>query len=70
MILETAALISISNWLGNKLLDKGFDSAYSKVTSKKFNQKFYEKVELAIKRLQVKHPDAYGGNIDYNFKRE
>lgn len=70
MIFETTALISISNWLGNKILDKGFDSIYSKVTSKKFNNKFYEKVTQANKRLQEIHPEAYGGNIEFIFKRE
>ncbi|QRM87893.1 hypothetical protein FG167_01195 [Lacinutrix sp. WUR7] len=68
MIIETAALISISTWLGNKLLDKGFDSLHTKVTSKTFNDRFYDKVNKASISLQANHPDALGGNIEYFFK--
>ena len=70
MIIETTALISIGTWLGNKLLDKGFDSIHNKVTSKTFNDKFYEKVNNASIILQSNHPDALGGNIEYFFKHE
>ena len=70
MVLEIATLISISSWLGNKLLDKGFDSVYNKITSQNFNNKFYEKVEIAAERMQVTHPDSFGGNIGYFFKHE
>ncbi len=70
MILETTALISIGTWLGNKLLDKGFDAFYNKVTSKSFNDRFYKKVNNASVTLQKNHPDALGGNIEYFFKHD
>ena len=70
MIIETTALISIGSWLGNKLLDKGFDGIYEKVTSKRFNKKFYEKVQESAKRMQQLYPDSFGGNIEYFFKHE
>lgn len=70
MILETASLISISTWLGNKLLDKGFETVYSKITEPSFNERFYQIASLSASRLQRKHPEALGGNIEYLFKHE
>ncbi|WP_299215683.1 hypothetical protein [uncultured Dokdonia sp.] len=70
MIIETAALISVGSWLGNKLLDKGFDEVYDKITSKSFDEKFYKKVNNTAKKLQKKYPDVLGGNFEYFFKHE
>lgn len=70
MILETAAFISISSWIGNKILDKGFDHIFEKINSKDFNEKFYKKINGASLILQKKYPEALGGNIQYLFENE
>ena len=70
MIIEIASLLPVGVWLGNKILDKGFEEFYQKVSTPDFDENFYLAVNKSASRLQIKYPEAFGGKIEYLFKHE
>jgi len=71
MIIETTAFISFANWLGGKIVDKGFDAISEKLTAKDdIDTKFIQCIESVANKLEQKYPDILGNSIVYFFTQE
>lgn len=70
MIIE-ATIISFAAWLGNKIVDKGFDIIYDKLNeNKEIDDKFEECIGRVAKKLEIKYPNLLGNSIEYFFTQE
>lgn len=67
----TAATITFSTWLLDKIKDKGFETLASKLTkSDDINNQFINAVNVVSKKLNDKYPEILGGRIEYFFKND
>lgn len=67
----SAATITFSTWLLDKIKDKGFESLVSKLTkSDEINDQFINAVNTVSTKLNNKYPEILGGRIEYFFKTD